>query len=71
MACGRWRSAAWIKYFVQSGADLMKSARTMWASQPLSSSPLSPGARVVNFDPQVLSLIEDNQLGLSFENLNI
>ena len=71
MACGRWRSAAWIKYFVQSGADLMKSARTMWAAQSLSASPLSPGARVVNFDPQVLSLEEDNQLGLSFENSNI
>ena len=69
MACGLWRSSAWIKYFVQSGGDLKKSARAMWAPQLLSVVPLSSGARVENFDPQVLSLKEDDELGNSFQKL--
>jgi hypothetical protein len=58
-ACGRWKSAAWIAYLVQSSFDLQGAAQRSWARPAL-----RRGAEVEKCDPAVVH--EDDMLSEVF-----
>ena len=77
MAAGRWRSTAWMKYFVEYGYDLRRAAENIWASVPSLDQKIdeSPRKHVVEIvDMNTISsevLEEDQELASSVCSMNI